>query len=641
MIKHIRIIFSVSLLFILSYLNCDSYKNGPSPRTEYKKLSESITKGWNTWDNNSIMTQVLLPEGLAFQMMIRDTVNNDTLILAFTGNRVKGSEKVRTLAHTPDGSYTDFTMTWRDFGLRIQTATRQHNDLYILVTPDQHYQNPGYLAVQGKMIYGDEGTIRESDRKIEVELPDQSLTLNLLNNLPGNNKDGQLNCGFENEILLSTDKNIRTDELKNIIYARNKKYQAKKESYGRMAEAYNAVQNALNWMVVYDPEKDRAITPVARPWTYGWGEGKPGGYILFCWDNFFAAYMHALNSKKLAYNEAIQMCNEIEELGFVPNFSAPHGLKSRDRSQPPVGSMMILGIYNLHPEKWFLEYVFDNLLTWNRWWKDKRDYNGYLCWGSNPYDPVFDDKREFTQNNFSAASNESGLDNTPMYDGVPFDTTDHLLEIADAGLMSLYIADCKALAKIASILDNKEAEQELLQRAEKYNKQLETMWNEEFGLYLNKRMDTGEFSKRISPTNFYPLISATPTQKQAQRMIKEHFYNPEEFWGEWIMPSIARNDTAYTGRDYWRGSIWAPMNFLVYLGMLNYNLPEARKDLADKSHKLLMKEWLSKGYIRENYSAETGGDPGYRSEHFYHWGALLGMINLIEYNKTEAPMDMF
>ena len=33
-----------------------------------------------------------------------------------------------------------------------------------------------------------------------------------------------------------------------------------------LAETYDAVQNALNWMVIYDHVNDRLITPVARPW---------------------------------------------------------------------------------------------------------------------------------------------------------------------------------------------------------------------------------------------------------------------------------------------------------------------------------------------------------------------------------------
>ncbi len=604
---------------------------------KYQQLSANITTGWNTWDNRSILSHVLLPAGLAFQMIIEDTLNNRQLPIAFPGNHVADTEKVRTLAHTPDGSYTDVYLQWQDFGMQVQSVTFGADELLIKITPDRDFGNPGFIRVDGKMLYGGTGEIEESGAKITATLPNRTI---ILKKLQSDDAKGKFRCGLQKPIFLSTD-NISNDQAETMIAKAEQSYLTEKDTYGKMSEVYDAIQNAVNWTVVYDPVKDRAVTPVARTWSYGWGKGQPGGFILFCWDNFFAAYMHALNSKELAFNEAIQMCNEIDELGFVPNFSGPFDLKSRDRSQPPVGSMMVLGIYNLHPEKWFLEKVFNQLLTWNRWWSENRDYEGYLCWGSNPYTPASDDKRLTTQHNFKAASNESGLDNTPMYDGVKFNKETNMLEMADVGLMGLYIADCKALAKIADILGERSANKELLARAKKYDQKLQSMWDEEFGMFLNVHTDSGKKSRRISPTNFYALISATATQQQAKRMIAEHFYNPEEFWGDWIMPSIARNDTAYTGKDYWRGSIWAPMNFLVYLGMQNYDIPKARRDLADKSYYLLMKEWRSKGYIRENYHAETGGDPNYRSEHFYHWGALLGMINMIEYEKTKSPMGLF
>ncbi|MDZ7723612.1 MAG: trehalase family glycosidase [candidate division KSB1 bacterium] len=486
-----------------------------------------------------------------------------------------------------------------------------------------------------------EGSLSAKDNTLRAELPDTSRVLRLLNPQDAVTHANAVYQPLNGPIAWSSKIDIDFDAVEAMMLKQERLYKNQKAEYGDMAEIWDVIQNAMNWLVVYDPEKDRAVTPVARPWAYGWGGREPGGYILFCWDNFFASYMHAIESKELAYNEAVQMCREIKKLGFVPNFAAPGGLKSRDRSQPPVGSLMVMGVYNRYGEDWFLETVFDDLLTWNRWWSENRDHDGYLCWGSNPFDPVAGDKREGVQNEFKAASNESGLDNTPMYDEVPFDTTEHLLEMADVGLMGLYIADCKVLAHMADILERPKAKQELTERAGRYENKLKTLWDDEFGMFLNKRTDTGELSRRISPTNLYPLIAGAATREQAERMVQEHFYNPDEFWGEWILPSIARNDTGYTGRDYWRGSIWAPMNFLVYLGFQNYDLPQARADLAEKSKALLLKQWREERNVRENYHAETGGDPGARSNPFYHWGALLGMINLIEHGQVGSPMQVF
>ncbi|MEJ7684353.1 MAG: trehalase family glycosidase [Segetibacter sp.] len=137
-----------------------------------------------------------------------------------------------------------------------------------------------------------------------------------------------------------------------------------------------------------------------------------------------------------------------------------------------------------------------------------------------------------------------------MYDDAPYDSVSKVQKLADVGLMSMYIEDCRALADIAKELNKPIMAAELLTRGAKYSQSLKTLWNDKFGLFLNKRLDNGEFSYRLSPTLFYPLIAGVASRKQAGRMIKEHFYNTEEFWGKWILPSSARNDPAFKDNTY-------------------------------------------------------------------------------------------
>jgi putative isomerase len=122
-----------------------------------------------------------------------------------------------------------------------------------------------------------------------------------------------------------------------------------------------------------------------------------------------------------------------------------------------------------------------------------------------------------------------------------------------------------------------------------------------------------------------------PTPAQAARMAREHYFNPAELHGDWVIPSIARNVPGFADQNYWRGRIWGPMNFLVYLGLRNYDLPDARADLVRRSRELLVRSWRSDGAIYENYNAVTGrGDDVTSSDAFYHWGALLGVMTLLE-----------
>ncbi len=47
------------------------------------------------------------------------------------------------------------------------------------------------------------------------------------------------------------------------------------------------------------------------------------------------------------------------------------------------------------------------------------------------------------------------------------------------------------------------------------------------------------------------------------------------------------------------------MNFLVYLGLRNYDLRAARTDLAERASRLLMKSRESDRAVYENYNAIT------------------------------------
>jgi hypothetical protein len=341
--------------------------------------------------------------------------------------------------------------------------------------------------------------------------------------------------------------------------------------------------------------------------------------------------MAGIGDKDLAYADALETLREETPEGFVPNYARAGNWKSADRSEPQVGSLTVLGLYKQFHDRWFLEDAFAPLLRWNRWTHEHRSLQGFIVLGSDPQNQpanLDDDSRGTWQ----GAIYESGLDNSPMYDGTFYNKETHLLEYADVGMTSLYIADCDALAEIAATLGKTTEANELKQRAAQYRAKLATLWSEQAGIFLNKDLHTGQFNTRLSPTNFYPLLAKAATDEQARAMIDRHLMNPDEFWGEWVIPSIARNDPAFKDQNYWRGRIWGPMNYLVYLGLENYpEAASARRAFARKSYGLFLKEWREHGHVHENYNAITGtGDDVSSSDRFYHWGALLGYVQYLE-----------
>jgi len=615
--------------------------------TDYQSLKRAALRGWNTWNSRSVACHVLLPEGFALCLGFKEWGVGDTwldrcLDELLVGRFGDNEEKVHPGAHAYDGSYTDLRFTWRGATIRIQSATvfqplpggegLGDTDLVLLITPLEPLPRPIHLLAESAMLWNRPGKLSLEGDTLTAELPGRTIraypTQPPVRELNTAARAPFLAFNLQTEIGLSTGQRRSLDEIRAIVESRRAEHEARAARFGDLAEVYAAMQSCMGWDTIYEPEKDRLVTPVSRMWNNNWG-----GYVLFCWDTYFAALMAALDNKELAYSNAIEITREATEAGFVPNFAAAGDIKSRDRSQPPVGALAVREIYRRYGEDWFVREIFDDLLTWNRWWDARRQVlPGLLAWGSQPFTPHLNAGVETgSVNELQGAAYESGLDNSPMYDDLPFDTQRHLMLLADVGLTALYVSDCDCLSELADALGRAAEAAELRARQTVYAEGLRSLWSEPHGIFLNKRADTGEFETRLSPTNFYPLLTDVPTPTQARRMMDEHFYNPDEFWGEWILPSIARSDPAYPEQRYWRGKVWAPMNYLVYLGLQKHGLKDACRDLAAKSAELLLREWRAHGHVHENYTCATGwGCDKADSDRFYHWGGLLGLIALTE-----------
>lgn len=604
---------------------------------DVQQLREACLQGYNTFYNNSVLTHVLMPQGFALSLGIKFYNTGKVLRDALIGRFGERDEQIHPGPRSYDGAYTELKLTDSGHELLVQSAAVDGRQ-YLLVTPLQNVKRPPTLLVSASLLWNRPGYVLRQGDTLEATLPDRVIQV-----YTDGVSERQMNTGLmgpylavrlDRPVAVSTDGPATAAEVAAIMARQKQQVLADCARYGELAEAYNAMRTCLAWDTIYEPENNQLCSPVSRLWNINWG-----GYVLFAWDTYFSGMLAMADNKNLAYANVIAVTREKTEAGFIPNFGAADDEKSRDRSQPPVGALAVKEIYRIHREKWLVEYLFDDLLGWNNWYTaHRRLANGQLCWGSNPYTPN-NGRRWETEgvNELAGAALESGLDNSPMYDDMPFDKDSHLMGLADVGLTGLYIMDCEALAELADLIGRPEAA-ELRQRAEHSKQGLEELWDEEFGMYLNKRTDTGAFSYRISPTNFYALFSSRVSPARARRMMDEHYYNPAEFYGEFVMPSIARNDPAYPDQDYWRGRIWAPINYLAYLAMRRHDLPDACKDFAEKCKNLLLQEWTLNGHVHENYNGDTGmGCDAKNSDKLYHWGALLSLIALTEAGYVEGP----
>ena len=570
--------------------------------------------GWNTWDVRHLNAVVHLPTCRRVTFSLVDPATGD--VRDEFGWR---NETRRPGPHATDGSYCQIDLQWSTAIVSLEYAA-EDDRLVCCVTPDASARDL-LLQIGVDSAWGNQAPLGGWQIGVGLRAADSLPCRVALNNGP--------------VYVEVTPRAPATSEdgLSDFIAQQRAAYeQVGLRTAGWLGEAADALTRVIAWNTIWEPIKGRICTPVSRDWCKG-----PflGSYVLFDWDTFFCAVMAQLEDPSLAIANALAMLQEVTAAGFVPNFGCEFG-PSADRSQPPVGAYCVLKLYRagalstIHRATDLLERAFPTLARWHAWWMSHRDGNrdGLLEWGS---DPVAGHHKEWLSNNMQAAMYESGLDNSPMYDEAVFNPDTHTMELADVGLNALYALDAWALSEIARELGQPTLSQnyaaEYAEMAERINREL---WSEEAGIYLNKHWD-GRFSPHLSPTLFYPMIAGIAPAERAERMAREHLLNEREFWGRFVLPSIARSDPGYAGNDYWRGRIWGPMNFLVSEGLRRYRLDTIMHEFARRSLDLLLQEWRDEGHVHENYNTDTGdGDDMPNSDPLYTWGALLGYVAIQE-----------
>ncbi len=587
---------------------------------------------------------VLLPDGLTVNLGLKRHryLEETRLEQALVGRRGEGVEVIRPGVHARDGSYQRLEIAWQGLEAVVEAGHGEDGELVVLVTPAPGADAPFEAVVSGGMAWNRPGTVEAAPAAPEVLVARTrggERWIRVVGQIVNDPYAGGL--APYRTARLSGPVGIVTGApeapvpeiaaVRAILDRRRAELEGRAEAYGDLAEAWLAATSVVAWNTIYEPRHERVVSTVGRLWN-----AEYGGFALFGWDNFFLAYLSLLEGRDLAYGNAIEHLRGHTAEGFLPNDNRGNGSKSWDRSQPPVGGVMVREVVRRHPEPWFLETVFEPLLAWNRWWPRARANGELLSYGShearNPFhEPVVRTK--------TAAGYESGMDDSPMYEDVPFNRRRNVLELQDVGLVSLYIADCRALAELAGRLGRTAEARELEERANRFAAALESLWVEESGYYLNFRTDLERTSPRRSPTLFYPLLARVPGPGRAARMIREHLRNPEEFWGDYVLPSTTRDDPSFPRQRYWKGAIWPPLNFLTWLAVRTAGDGETAAELASRSLELFLAEWRRKGYVSENLSSitGTGDDERLSSDPFHSWGALFAVMAFVEAGHLDPP----
>ena len=140
-------------------------------------------------------------------------------------------------------------------------------------------------------------------------------------------------------------------------------------------------------------------------------------------------------------------------------------------------------------------------------------------------------------------------------------------------------------------------------------------WDEEAGLFWALRDE--QPIRVVTPFNLYPLWTGQLPVPIRDRLLT-HLTNPEMFWGENVIPSVARNDSHFDPQTMWRGPVWVNINNFFVEALRQIGAHDLAKNLLEKTLELVMRQ----SSIHEYYDAETGEPPATAADTF-GWTAAV------------------
>lgn len=230
----------------------------------------------------------------------------------------------------------------------------------------------------------------------------------------------------------------------------------------------------------------------------------------------------------------------------------------------------------------------------------------------------------------------SGTDNHPGLYGRPLNSS------AGVELNCFMCMEYRAMAKIAALCDDAAAVAAYTDKAEKLARVINArMWDpvDEIYYHLDMLSQKPPLARQEvfwnvplkfkAWTSFMPMYAGVATPEYAGKLVEKHLMNPDEFYSDYGIRTMARNEPIYntveTGNpSNWQGPIWIVSTYLIFQGLLNYGYYPEAETIARNLLTMLCRDIEENGAMHEYYNPETGTSG--INLGFMNWNALAGQM---------------
>lgn len=161
-------------------------------------------------------------------------------------------------------------------------------------------------------------------------------------------------------------------------------------------------------------------------------------------------------------------------------------------------------------------------------------------------------------------------------------------------------------------------------------------WDEEDGFYYD--LGYGKRIKRRHIGMFWTLLARVAPPERLSRLIA-HLTDPNQFWRTFPIASTPADSPDFRADGgYWLGSVWAPTNYMIILGLEESGRHDLAVRLARQYYWCVAEVYKATGTFWENYAPDSlaRGNPS-RGD-FCGWTALVPITLWHDYIRADTAV---
>ncbi|WP_299431099.1 trehalase family glycosidase [uncultured Meiothermus sp.] len=153
---------------------------------------------------------------------------------------------------------------------------------------------------------------------------------------------------------------------------------------------------------------------------------------------------------------------------------------------------------------------------------------------------------------------------------------------------------------------------------------IESLWDEEAGLYFNRDLIKGAPIQVGVSASFMPLYAGTASPARAKRLL-----GTLEGWARqvrYLIPSTDPSSPRFEPQRYWRGPVWAVVNYLIALGFSEYGYAEMARRIRQDTLELAEGTGFSEYFHPLTGQGLGGGAFSWSAAIYLAWGQTSAIM---------------